>query len=62
MVQHHHHIQISQSESIAQHPLATILIKKLFHIFDEIVELALELILILLRHIWVKLEVDCICS
>ena len=62
MVQHNHHIQVSTSESSAHHPLATILIKKLFHIFDEIVELAHELILILLRRIRVKLEVDCICS
>ena len=58
MVKHNHHIQVSPSESIAHHPLATILIKKLLHVLDEIFKLALELLLVLLRGIWFEHEVD----
>ena len=56
------HIQVGPGESLTHHPLATILIEELLHVLDELVELDLELILVLLRGIGCKHEVDCICS
>ena len=58
MVEYNHYIQVSPGESIAHHPLATILIQNLFHVLDEVVQLSLELVLVFLGSIWLKHEVD----
>ena len=58
MVEYNHHVQVGPSESIAHHPLTTILVQDLFHVLDEVVKLSLELVLVFLRSIWLKHEVD----
>ena len=52
MVKDNGHVQVRPGESLAHHPLATILVQNLLHVLDEVVELALELLPVFLRGIF----------
>ena len=52
LLKHDSDVQVRPGESLPHHPLATIFIKELLHVLDEVVELALEFLPVFLSGIF----------